>query len=68
MINIDIYKTVYDQKTLLYELKKITPDVVINYIVQMFNNVSLTSFIYGCVDKEKILNLFNEFNKLLCES
>ena len=48
---------------LLKELNKVSVNDIKQFYVNLFNDVKLTKFIYGNIDKKDIINLNNSFDK-----
>jgi secreted Zn-dependent insulinase-like peptidase len=61
-INESIYNS-YNNEDILNELNLITYDEIKNYLVNLFEDSSLTSFIYVNIKLSNISNLFPNFNK-----
>ena len=73
LISYNIYSTNYTKKKLLKYLKNIIHDIknniihnirnnIKNFMKNLLNNTSITSFIYGDINKNDVNNLFDKLN------
>jgi insulysin len=60
IMNTLLFNNVYNVDELLNELNNINYDIIKNYISNLLNNISLTLFVYGNIEKENVINLFNK--------
>jgi nardilysin len=64
IVSSTIISTEYSNDYLLKALKNITIECIKNYIINIFKNTALTSFIYGNIKMEDATDLFHQFNNL----